>query len=211
MSLLLDVPYAAKNQMVKLGGKWDSKIKKWVISNKNNYYKFAHLLMDKLDGYIYILCDHMYIIEGLCKCYKCKKINKVIGFGVENYLLIHYTHTFEYFSGEINISASIKPIPYKLLNLVQRKYNFKSHYSNSENEIYLMNFCEHCNALIEDYYLFNEEDSPFSVDSREKAKTLKLYKIKLRYDLPVHLELNWRPNDYLIKKYGNIEQLNIII
>lgn len=53
-----------------------------------------------------------------------------------------------------------------------------------------------------DFFLFGEVDSPFFVDSIEKAKQLKLYKVPLKNDLIVDLDIGFGSEDYLIEQYA---------
>ena len=38
--LLLNVPYAEKDEAKSLGAKWNPKLKKWYVTNSKDYYKF---------------------------------------------------------------------------------------------------------------------------------------------------------------------------
>lgn len=80
MSLLLNVPYAEKDEAKGLGARWNPELKKWYVENRKDYYKFKKwILGDRAE--ICILCDYFYIVEGIHTCFKCRNKTKVIGFG----------------------------------------------------------------------------------------------------------------------------------
>ena len=57
---------------------------------------------------------------------------------------------------------------------------------------------------------FGEVGSPFWVDSKEVASQLKLYRIPLKYDLVLDfMEVGWGSEDWIIKKYGKITEINL--
>ena len=117
----------------------------------------------------------------------------------------------ENYSTEINVISQIDLLPTKLLEFIQGKYNYKMRYSKFAGTEYLANCCDYCDTLQGDYYLFSEVDSPFFLDSIEKAAELKLYKIDLQYDMPVSANLSWSSTDHLIKKHGQMYALDLII
>ena len=83
-------------------------------------------------------------------------------------------------------------------------------YSKTISDSYMANGCDHCDALQSDFFLFGEVGSPFWVDSKEVASQLKLYRIPLKYDLVLDfMEVGWGSEDWLIKKYGKITEINL--
>ena len=84
----------------------------------------------------------------------------------------------------------------------KEKYNYYESYSKTVNASYLANHCSNCKVIQGDFFLFEEVDTPFFVDSIEKAKKLKLYKIPLENDLIVDLDIGFGSEDYLIEKYA---------
>lgn len=85
---------------------------------------------------------------------------------------------------------------------MKEKYNYYESYSKTVNDSYLANHCSNCKVIQGDFFIFGEVDSPFFVDSIEKAKQLKLYKVPLENDLKVDLEVGLGSEDYLIEKYA---------
>lgn len=213
MSLLLNVDYAEKDEARALGAKWNPELKRWYVDDKNNYPKFKKWILKEKDSAV-VVFDYFYIIEGKHNCFKCGKETKVIGFGLENYIQIYNDEEsisqsgFERFSGEINIASSIEPLSPELLAYLKEKYNYYLGYSKTTKSDYYANHCNYCNVLQGDFYLFNEIDSPFSVDSIERAKGLILHKIILKNDLILEADIGYGSEDHLIKDYGQIDVLN---
>ena len=77
------------------------------------------------------------------------------------------------------------------------------------------NFCEHCNALQGNNFLFHEVDSPFELmecrleENIEKVKNLKIKKIKLENNIPIDFSFGFSGEEYLYLKYGNIEEIKL--
>ena len=212
MSLLLHVSYEEKDIVKKLGAWWNPEIKRWYVRDKKDYPKFRKWITDKRE--FTIVCDYIYIVEGKQSCYRCGESTRVIGFGVENYFEFVDTNddeeSYYYEEGEIHIVSHFEPMPQRLLEYVQKQYNYKMRYSKTISDSYMANGCDHCDALQGDFFLFGEVGSPFWVDSKEVASQLKLYRIPLKYDLVLDfMEVGWGSEDWLIKKYGKITEINL--
>lgn len=212
MALLLHVPYEEKDIVKKLGAWWNPEIKRWYVRDKKDYPKFRNWITDKQE--FTIVCDYIYIVEGKQSCYRCGESTRVIGFGVEHYFEFVDTNddeeSYYYEEGEIHIVSHFKPMPQRLLEYVQKQYNYKMRYSQTISDSYMANGCDHCDALQGDFFLFGEVGSPFWVDSKEVASQLKLYRIPLKYDLVFDfMEVGWGSEDWLIKKYGKITEISL--
>lgn len=70
------------------------------------------------------------------------------------------------------------------------------------NSSYLANHCSNCKVIQGDFFLFSEVDSPFFIDSIEKAKRLNLYKIPLKNDIIAEIDIGWSSTDYMITEYS---------
>lgn len=207
MSLIIDVPYAEKDEAKLLGAKWNPKLKKWYVEERKNYHKFEKWILGNKEN-VYILCDYFYIVEGTHICFKCNKPTKVIGFGVENFFEVFDSNEYDnednycYNDGNIHIASRIEPLSKVLLDKLKEKYNYYESYSKAVNASYLANHCSNCKVIQGEFFLFEEVDSPFFVDSIERAKQLKLYKVPLKNDLIVDSSIGFGSEDYLIEKYA---------
>ena len=207
MSLIIDVPYAEKDEAKSLGAKWNPNLKKWYVEGRKNYYKFEKWILGNKEN-VSILCDYFYIVEGTHICFKCNKPTKVIGFGVKNFFEVFDSKEYDnednfcYYDDIIHIASHIEPLSKDLLNKLKEKYNYYESYSKTVNASYLANHCSNCKVIQGEFFLFGEVDTPFFVDSIEKAKKLKLYKIPLENDLIVDLDIGFGSEDFLIEKYA---------
>ena len=208
--LLLNVPYIEKDKAKKLGANWNPELKKWYVKNKEDYYKFV----DWIEPYgNIVVIDELYLVEGVPKCFKCGRETRVIGFGIDKHLSIdkmydlqiNYNENIEYALEEINqndihIVGPITPIPEILMKYIKSKYNYKLRYSKTTNTSNISNCCEHCDVLQGDFFLFNEDNSPFFIHSPEDIKRLKIYKIILEHDLIINAEDGWASFDEMFKR-----------
>lgn len=203
--LYINVPYSEKEEAKELGARWNPAKKSWYVTQRAFYDKFYKwILGDKED--VTILYNHFYIVEGKRVCYRCNRETKVIGFGIEKYCTLYnpqdYKNSRVWDDGEIHIASFIEPLDAKLLLYLNNRYGYHMGYSQTAGGSYLANHCKHCKALQGDYFLFQEVDSPFFIDSVEAAKNLKLYKVKLVNDMIADIGMSWGSEDYLIKKYA---------
>lgn len=58
-----------------------------------------------------------------------------------------------------------------------------------------------------DFCLFGEVDSPFFIDSEERAR--KLYKVPLKNDIIVEADIGWGSADWMIEAFAQSIDLNI--
>ena len=213
MSLLLNVPFAEKDEAKSLGARWNADFKKWYVANKKDYHKFIKWILGNNDT-TQIICDHFYIIEGVHECFKCHTKIKVIGFGIENFFDIcdpneyDTDNPFDYYEGEIHISSMIDPLPENFKEYLSSQYNYRTGFSKTVNSRYPANHCKNCNVIQGEFFLFQEVYTPFFIDSPEKAKELSLYKIKLNNDFIADTSMGYGSEDWLIKKHGKIVDFN---
>lgn len=198
MALLLKVPFAEKNQAKSLGARWNPEIKKWYLSDRVKYKQFTRWI----DG-TEILCNHIYLVEGIHTCFRCQKPTHVIGFGFETYFEI-YDEQIKYFNDEIHIGSIKSELPTKLAEELKKRYNFYWGYSKTTHSNNYGNHCQQCNVLQGNFYIFDEVDSPFFIDSKQAAEKLVLHKIKLPYDIAVTAEIGYGSEDYHIKRNAKI-------
>lgn len=213
MSLLLNVPFAQKDEVKKLGAKWNPLLKKWYVESQNDYHKFLKWILNGKDEAL-IICDHIYIVKGTRTCFKCHKNTNVIGFGIENRFEIIDSKVYggdnpcTYENGEINIASYINPLPKLFYNYLEKTYNYHLSFSKTTSSSSYSNNCQHCNMLQGNFFLFEEVDSPFFIDCVETARSLTLYKIKLHYDFIAEVNLGFGSSDYLIKEQSKIIEID---
>lgn len=210
--LLLNVPFGEKDEAKKLGARWNPELKKWYVQKREDYPKFAKWILTQ--GSI-VACDAIYVLEGKQNCFKCGKETRVIGFALENFyefegdLYDEEGVEYTYWSEVIRIAGPIDPIPGPILKYLQSKYNYKDRYSSTTGESHINNCCDNCDVLQGDFFLFHEVNSPFFIDSEEKIRDLKIYKIHLKHDIIINANIAYSSTDEMIKQYGRYQVLNI--
>lgn len=178
--LLLNVPYAEKDEAKALGAKWNPNIKLWIAPG--NTYKEYKKFQKWFDGN-YIIQNEFYLIEASRICWKCGKPTKVICFAIKDYIDLES----EYCERSYLITSMLSVMSTELLKYLESHYNFKEKYSQAVKDKYWANCCSHCDSLQGINFLFNEPfDSPFYVNNVEKARQLTVYKIKIPYDLCIY-------------------------
>lgn len=209
MALLLDIPYEEKDEAKALGAKWNPNLKKWYISEKRDYYKFAKWILGDKDD-VTVICDYIYIVVGERLCFKCNKPKKVIGFGIENRIEFYNQNVYdnivipyEYYGGVINIASMITPLPSSLFSFLADNFGYYIDFSKISGRDYF-NHCSNCGVLQGNFHIFEEVDSPFFIDSIDKAKNLTLYRINLKYDFIADAMVGCGSHDFMIKEYAEI-------
>lgn len=228
----LNVSYLEKEEVKKLGAKWNPERKQWYyIGKPEDYIKFAKWLFNiETHERIMILCDYVYIIEGKRECWKCGKETKVIGIGIEKFIEIYdtdeedeegnpiYGIKIQGFDNEkelyIGWCDEEKEIPSFLLKYLKENYTVKTGFSRIAGRSFA-NHCEHCGAIQGNNYIFDEFDTPFSLTecnfekNIEKIKELKIKKIKLKENIGINFSYGISGDEYLYLKYGKVEEITI--
>lgn len=210
MPLLLNVSYEEKDEAKKLGAKWNPELKRWYAPQKTDYPKFMKWICDS-DDYI-VICDHLYVVEAIRECWKCKKLTRVITFAVDEYFEFDSSGIYSYRNTSVRKLSSLSPFPESLLAfLIFNDYNYQKKFSKSINQSYLANCCERCDALQGDFYLHNEPDSPFVILDKQDFRQLKFYKLKLKYDIAVENNISDFSDEYDAKQLAQFMEVNIRI
>ncbi len=201
MALILNVPYSQKDEAKALGAKWNPDIKKWYIDNRKKYNQFTKWI----DGNE-IICDHIYIVEGIHTCFRCKSPTRVIGFGFESFYEKWDTQ-YEYEEdGNIHIGRILSKLPERLESELRKRYNYFWGYSKTTKSNDYGNHCQNsgCGVLQGNFFLFDEVDSPFFVDGDDSASKLTLHRIELKNDIAVTAEIGYGSEDKSIKRSATI-------
>lgn len=206
MALLLNVPFAEKNEAKALGARWNPNIKKWYVADKKDYHKFER-------WFIYpntelIICDHLYVIIGEQNCFKCNKPTSVVSLASDSYIIIEDEH-FELIQEDINLIQNVDNLPVTLQEFLNDNYKFYNGYSKTTQSNYYGNHCDNCGVLQGNFFLYSEPDSPFFMDTSEKAKNLKVLRIKLPFDLEIKGCVGWCSGDYMIKEFARITEFDL--
>lgn len=202
MPLLLDVPYAEKDEAKALGAWWNPEIKKWYAPIPKKYYDFKKWFQNTQTGFI--VCDHLFIAEGTRICFRCGAETKVIGLLTDHFMLNEledkHKKTIEY--KHLQFIQHITNMPNTLARFLYDKYRFSLTFSRTINASYYANHCSSCDVLQGDHFLYDEMDSPFAVYTKEWAASMTIYEIPLAYDLELCTEYGYTKTEKLIQDYS---------
>lgn len=184
MPLLLNVPYAEKDEAKALGAKWNPELKKWVAPDCKTYKDFKKWIAGPEGYHKIVLLNNVYVVVGYRQCFKCRKSVPVIGFGRKDYLTMSPNRCNSYsYENKLRLMSFFEPMPERLLKFVQENYRFEKRYSKTVGGEYFASVCPNCDMLQGKFYLFNEPSmSPFYTTD---VSSLTIYECPLEYDLVV--------------------------
>lgn len=167
--------YSEREELLNMGAKWDFGRFMWYVEDFNDYKKFEKWIIGK------VVSDELYILEIDDTCPFCGAKVKLLGLGcgeyTENLLPIKFG------KNHVNLFYGLEHIPVQLEEFLRTKYKIKNRFSVAYGFEYPLNGCDNCGEVFVDSYLFDELESPFLIDSRQKAEKVKLNKIELGEDL----------------------------
>ena len=195
--LYINVPFSDKDEAKALGAKWNTNAKKWFITNKCDYYKFAKWFPEHFDEY-YIICDYIYLVEKERKCPYCKFPNSEVKVAIPHYYYFYeepdeYGNTFEYSHEEPRI-VSLKTVK-QLICGDLRSFMKKRYLITVENDR-LCQYCLNCHRK-----LTISPSYSFAIYSIDEVSDYTLLKYKIIEDVIVEY-LEWCSSDVYIVKYG---------
>lgn len=207
--LLLNVPYAKKDEAKTLGARWIPEYKKWAAMSPKEYPKFYKWIDANT-----IVLDHVYIITGEIECFRCHKKTTVVALGVDAFLSIErdWFSDAKFFINKSGIHFCPYPtdiMPKELSEYLSKKYMLFFDYSKFIKKHYMANHCIYCGVLQGNFFLFHDIKSPFCFSNEEDIKEIKVYKYKLPYDLACDLNIEKGAFDDKIQDYVKIQDLII--
>ncbi|HFI0293567.1 TPA: DUF5710 domain-containing protein [Streptococcus suis] len=223
--LFLDVPYTEKNEAKRLGAKWNKEVRKWYVDTERiNYINFSKWLLKGSDE-VTIAADYIYIIEGSTSCWKCHRLTTVVGLGISEHVhiynepddaIIEIVKNSNYPEEEIHLSWSDKEanIPPRILRYLKNNYFVKTMYSKTLGSHCFANYCQHCDALQGNHFLFTKPNSvlssvTFGTELRQKMSKLTIRQIPIKDYLILNWDVGICDNDFAYWKYGNIVPLSL--
>lgn len=176
--LYFAAPYEDRDEILKLGAKWEFSKWRWCIEDCEDYAKFSKWL----DGPL--ISDELYILSAEINCPHCGGRTKVAALAVGG-----YTENFgrrEYGKGALNILYGFENISGGLAKYLKENFPVKKRFFEPYGYKYLINGCVKCDKIISDDSLFCEESSPFFINSEQKANKLKIVKVSLYGDVALN-------------------------
>ena len=206
MSLLLNVPYAEKDEAKALGARWNPRFKKWCAVNKQEYYKFRKWYKNKNTDLI--LLDHFYIIISEQRCLECQNSTPMISLVSDSYIMME-KERFQMVEKDINFIQDPNNLPEPLEKYLKENHKFYYDHPKTSRTNYFGNHCHTCGMLQQKFSIYSQLDSPFMIDSVPKAESLNVLKIKLQFDLEMSGTVIWISCDHLIREHAKISNFNL--
>lgn len=197
MSLLINVPYSDKEEVKKLGAKWNPQLKSWYIESERDYYKFVKWILAGKEQ-IDILSSKLFILQRQRVCYKCNRITPVYALIFPHHFTLYNMNRTEAMVPIVYddncIVSSIPALPATIEKQLELSSCYKD-YSKTIGDYYIANHCCYCNSLQGNYPLFFEDDSPFDInniyeDIVNNRALLNIRKVVLEFDFVANLDAN---------------------
>lgn len=197
--LLLNVPYAEKDEAKSLGAKWNPRLKKWYVTNSKDYYKFIKWFEEDYEER-FLIYDYIYLVSKNRKCPYCGFENNEIKVMITEYYNFYFEpdndgEFYEYCSGAdlpriIDLSSAKSLIKGKVLNFLKTNCNI-----DLVNRR-LSQHCKFCDRQIKISPSFD-----FGIYSLEETKNFTLYKIPIEEDVFLD-DVGWCSTDEYIYTYS---------
>ena len=187
--------YSDREELLSLGATFDFARWQWRVESYADYKKFARFLKGKI-----ITRGKIRFLQADFNCPFCGKPASAYAMCIGA-----YTENFSsqlYGAGEINILYGFEKLSGELAELVAEKFGIKKVFSPVDGYKYLSNSCKHCEKPFVDWYFFDEPDSPFFLDTPEKAAKLKVYAYEPTGDTCLDGTVKWSFPESVIKDCG---------
>lgn len=203
MPIYLDVPYEEKNEAKALGARWNGDAKRWFVPDGRNVTPFRRWMPESI-----------YLVIGSHACWRCGEDTEVAGFGIpyslsedekdersiEEFEEIGHHGIDTTGADRLSMTGSLGCIPTEIRGYLRWRCGYKVAYSRTERGEYLANTCRHCGALQGRFFLFEEVDSPFFIDSMERLEALEFLRVEVE---GVYGAISsWGTNDDVIYEYA---------
>ena len=171
--ILLEVPFSEKEEAKARGAKWNTKKKKWFIPEGLDTSHFEQWIPAYEKEFSIKAISPFYLVKSKESCWKCEKVTKVITFAAEGVV-----EEDEENSGFV-IFVYVSLLPEKLARFINEKYeNYFIDFSKTTQSYYYINHCEHCSAILGDFYMHSDPDGAFSPMSENAAREIELVELK---------------------------------
>lgn len=174
-------PYEDRDEILRLGAKWEFSNWRWCVEDRENYAKFSKWLEGSM------ISDELFILGAEVGCPDCGKKTEVAALAVGK-----YTENFEnkvYGENELNILYGFENISGGLAEYLVKNFPVKKRFYEPYGYKYLVNGCKKCDKIISDESLFCEENSPFFINSEKKVNNLKIVKVNFEGDVALNAKI----------------------
>lgn len=183
----LDVPFSDKDQVKRLGARWDSTWKVWYVPAGVDALQLKNWIATVEEGRV--RSKHFYFLTTMVACWKCKQSTRVHGICLppnhEKYEVVEQKGDTIFGTWVSQENACILSFVEAIADSVKTKVaslssNYELTYSKQKKHWYLMNHCSHCGVKISDHGLHGEQGNPFFFSSVTEAMSIIIH----RHDTP---------------------------
>lgn len=194
MKIMLNVPYAEKDEAKQQGAKFDWQAKTWYCDNLNNIKLFSKWL----DG-TNILCENLYILQVNRECYRCGKKFEVLLLATDRSYALEDDYQL---NTNTQILTYLKWMPRKLADYLEDLRYYPS-YSKTVDSSYYMNHCSNCKCTQGDYFLHEvPNEAIYKHLFYKQSQHCSCSKINNKFCLPIKANL-----PYYDQTHGDIRLL----
>jgi Domain of unknown function (DUF5710) len=184
MRVDLNVPYAEKDEVKKLGARWDRDGRVWYVPDGVDPKPFARWLPQRGD---FNLCAaEAYLVRFPARCWRCSERFTALaflmapGFRVRDYGDDEKDGEVESWSRqeEWSFAHYVTDFPPAIVSLLKAEAPlYRRAFSKTTQTTYWANHCPSCKVFQGDFHLFEEPGSaflPMSIDHVERMKVTRL-------------------------------------
>ena len=173
--VFLVVPYQEKDEVKRLGARWDPEVRKWYVPEGRQLDPFSKWLPDASDDAVLQISDPIYVVESSSSCWSCGRETLVVALAVES--LDGQEQDDE--ESCLIVLTEIEELPPELLRLISPRYpSLKNRYSKTAGRRYYMNHCS-CGAPLGDFFLHSEPGGAFFPTSPGEAERIILRELPI--------------------------------
>ena len=183
MSLLLNVPFAEKENAAAKGARWDNIAQTWYLPED----QYDRLM--EIDQWIpeknpsIILPSEVSIVHASRPCWKCRHNNPVIALAGSYFYEKDMSERDEAVWLAQDFFTLFQQVTAISDNLQIFLKDYYPHFSaaHTAGGQYWLNHCESCNSIQGDWHLFDEAGSVFNPTEKAAAELLLIRNIQLKY------------------------------
>lgn len=174
----LEVPFCDKDEVKRLGGRWDAVARTWYVPDGLDAASFGRWIPEPAE--LNVQAGSYFIAESTHECWKCARATRVHGFVLPaGHALLNVGEVEEEDEWEIGDEPTLLCFIEHLTPEVTQRIraitlSYRCGYSRNGGALYWMNFCEHCGAGLDDNEVFCEPGMGFLAFTEEDARRVTL-------------------------------------
>lgn len=172
--VILDVPFAEKDEAKALGAKWNPAIKKWYVPKGSDTSKCRRWFPDSVCDPEISIKAPLYLLQSSTPCWRCNEKAVVFCLASEG-LIDKYEDEMELdmfvtYHNLVEVPEQISTI------LKSQAATYYPDYTKQSNSTYYVNHC-HCGAKLGDFYLHEEPGGAFCPVEKRQAEQVNVIEL----------------------------------